>query len=106
MASFIERHGDSRFSDANNNGGEVQIRDRAGWWKEEQAGRVYLFNADGLREASKGFDFKRVLDTLQEVGALPKPDESGERAKPQRIGGRLVRLYSIHADKLSGNHGA
>ena len=58
------------------------------------------------REASKGFDFKRALDTLQEVGVLPKLDKSGERAKPQRIGGRLVRLYLIHADQLSGNHGA
>ena len=58
------------------------------------------------REASKGFDFKRALDTLREAGALPKPDASGERAKPQRIGGRLVRLYPLQADKLSGQHGA
>lgn len=107
VAGFIERHGDSRFSDASNHFGETApIRDRAGWWKEEQAGRVYLFNADGLREALKGFDFKRALDTLQEAGALPKPDASGERAKPQRIGGRLVRLYPLQADKLSGQHGA
>ena len=106
VASFIERHGDGRFSDADRNF-DTPIRDRAGWWRDAGSdGRIYLFTADGLREASKGFDFKRVLDTLQEVGALPKPDESGERAKPQRIGGRLVRLYSIHADKLSGNHGA
>lgn len=107
VAGFIERHGDSRFSDAGSHLGEIaQIRDRAGWWKEEPTGRVYLFNADGLREALKGFDFKRALDTLQEVGALPKPDASGERAKPQRIGGRLVRLYPLLADKLSTNHGA
>ncbi|MDS4068974.1 MAG: DUF927 domain-containing protein [Candidatus Competibacter sp.] len=108
VASFIERHGDGRFSDAGSSLGEAApIRDRAGWWRDAGSdGRIYLFTADGLREASKGFDFKRVLDTLQEAGALPKPDESGERAKPQRIGGRLVRLYSIHADQLSGNHGA
>jgi len=107
IAGFIERHGDSRFSDANNHAGETAtVRDRAGWWREEQDGRVYLFNAEGLREALKGFDFKRALDTLQEAEALPKPDASGERAKPQRIGGRLVRLYPILADRLSGDHGA
>jgi hypothetical protein len=41
---------------------------------------------------------------LQEVGALPA--SSGERSKPERIGGRLpVRLYAIHADKLRGDDG-
>ncbi len=74
---------------------------RAGWWRDEPAGRVFLFNADGLREALTGFDFKRALDTLQEVGALPA--SSGERAKPQRIGGRVAKLYEIRADKLRGD---
>lgn len=106
VASFIERHGDGRFSNADRDC-DTPIRDRAGWWRDAGGdGRIYLFNADGLREALKGFDFNRALDTLQEVGVLPKPDKSGERAKPQRIGGRLVRLYSIHADQLSRNHGA
>jgi len=107
VSGFIERHGDSRFSDAETHSTDEPMRiNRAGWWRDDQAGRVYLFNKDGLREALTGFDFKRALDTLQEAGALPKADASGERAKAQRIGGRLVRLYPIQADKLGGDHGA
>ena len=57
-----------------------------------------------MREALKGFDFKRALDTLQEAGVLPEPDANGERAKAQRINGRQVRLYPILADKLGAIH--
>lgn len=101
VASFIDRHGDGRFSDCDGDQGNL-IRDRAGWWRDESGGRVYLFNADGLREALRGFDFKRALDVLQTVGALPPAAASGERAKPQRIGGRVVRVYPIHHERLAG----
>ena len=103
VSGFIERHGDSRFSDADATNDTIR-NNRAGWWRESNAGRIYLFNADGLKEALKSFDFKRALDTLQEAGALP--DTGGERAKPMRIEGRLMRLYQINADKLGGDHGA
>ncbi len=108
VLGFIALHGDSRFSDADAKFGrpdeEIVRNNRAGWWREGKAGRIYLFHGEGLREAVKGFDFGRALDVLQEAGALPKPDESGERAKPQRVCGRLVRLYSILADKLYPEH--
>jgi len=104
VADFIERHGDSRFSDVVANDGDAMRINRAGWWRDEAGGRVYLFNAAGLKEALAGFDFKRALDTLQQVGALPP--SSGERSKPERIGGRLVRVYAIHADQLRGGDGA
>ena len=103
VSSFIERNGDARFSSAENNA-DASVRDRAGWWRDADDGRTYLFNADGLKEALKGFDFRRALDALQEIGALPKA--SGERAKSQRIGGRVVKTYPINADKLGGDHGA
>ncbi len=103
VSSFIERNGDARFSNADCNT-EIPVRDRAGWWRYTDDVRVYLFNADGLKEATKGFDFRRALDVLQEVGALPKA--SGERAKSQRIGGRVVKTYQINPDKLGGDHGA
>ena len=107
VSGFIERHGDSRFSNADANASDDAMRiNRAGWWRSDGSGRVYLFNSEGMREAVKGFDFKRALGTLQEAGALPESDASGERAKAQRIGGRLVRLYPIQADKLGADHGA
>lgn len=104
VADFIERHGDSRFSDVVASDGDAMRINRAGWWRDEAGGRVYLFNAAGLKEALAGFDFKRALDTLQQAGALPP--SSGERSKPERIGGRLVRVYAIHADQLRGGDGA
>jgi putative DNA primase/helicase len=58
-----------------------------------------------MREALQGFDFRRALDTLRETGALPATGGNGERSKPERIGGRLVRLYPIAFDKLGDGHG-
>jgi putative DNA primase/helicase len=107
VSGFIERHGDSRFSNADADAFADAMRiNRAGWWREENGGRVYLFNAEGLREALRGLDFRRALDALQKAGALPKPEASSERAKPLRNGGRLMRLYPIFADKLMVDHGA
>ncbi|MDR3415267.1 MAG: DUF927 domain-containing protein [Nevskia sp.] len=104
VSAFIERHGDARFSCADALADTI-VRDRAGWWRDEGgAGRVYLFSSDGMREALRGFDFKRALDVLQAAGALPAPD-GGERARPLRISGRAMRLYPIRADKLGADHG-
>jgi putative DNA primase/helicase len=69
--------------------------------------RIYLFTADGMREALKGFDFNRGLDALQAAGALPAPGADGERAASLRIAGQKKRLYQVDPDKLSGSeHGA
>ncbi len=103
VAAFIERHGDGRFSNAKIEG-ETSIRDRAGWWRDDNGQRIYLFTADGMREALKGFDFKRALDELQQAGVLPPSEKHGERAKAERFGGRLVKVYPINAEKLGAHH--
>ena len=101
LAAFLERHGDSRFSDWKADGS--MIRDRAGWWKpDDQGGRLYLFNRAGLREALKGFDFSRALDVLEQAGAIPKANASGERSKPENVGGHKMRVYQVRADALQG----
>lgn len=101
LAGFLERHGDSRFSNWTADG--AAIRDRAGWWKPDDAGgRLYLFNADGLREALRGFDFKRALDVLESCGVIPKASATGERSKTENVGGRKVRVYPVRADALHG----
>jgi len=102
VAAFIERHGDGRFSNAVIE--DVHIRDRAGWWRDDNGQRIYLFTSDGMQEALKGFDFKRALDELQASDALPPSEKNGERAKAQRIGGRLVKLYAINAENLGAHH--
>ncbi|MBK7001965.1 MAG: DUF927 domain-containing protein [Rhodoferax sp.] len=106
VAAFIERHGDSRFSDSDSTE-DAPVRDRAGWWRDGSAGREYLFTTDGMHEALKGFDFKRALDVLQLAGAIPEPGKNGERSRPIRIAGRTMKLYPVTPDKLTGNeHGA
>lgn len=105
VSGFIERHGSGRFSDADATS-EVPIRDRAGWWKESGGDREYLFTAEGMRDALKGFDFSRALDVLQEAGALPVPGADGKRAKFYRICGHGMKLYPVQAEKLGGDHGA
>ena len=106
VSGFIERHGDGRFSDVDITS-DVPIRDRAGWWRDGSEGREYLFTTDGMREATKGIDFKRALDVLQEAKALPTPGANGERARFIRIAGRGVKVYPVDPEKLAGvEHGA
>jgi len=102
VRSFIERHGDARFSNADYTGDTQPVRDRAGWWRANGDGREYLFTADGMREALKGFDFKRALDVLQELGALPAPGADGKRARFYRVGGTGAKLYPITPENMEG----
>lgn len=110
IASFIERHGDSRFSDADSGDDQraAMVRDRAGWWRDTAGERVYLFTSAGMKEALKGFDFQRALDVLQEAGVIDAPGANGKRAKTVRIrgegpGGRVIKLYAVHPERLEGD---
>lgn len=100
VAGFIERHGDARFSSAVEDNRTAPVRDRAGWWSDKDGSRTYLFTAEGMRDATKGFSLSAALDELELMGALPKPDSSGKRAHPHRIGGRVIKLYAIDPTKL------
>lgn len=104
LHSFIERHGDSRFSDADSDDDQraAMVRDRAGWWQDGHEGRVYWFTADGLREALKGFDFARALDVLQLQGLIPAPGADGKRARFKRINGRGLKLYPVYPEGMQG----
>ena len=103
VLAFLERHGDSRFSKTAREHGEMPTRDRAGWWEDNGNKRIYYFTADGMREATKGHDFGRALDVLQEMGALTS--KNGERAQPKRINGRMVRVYAVSSDMLGVSSG-
>ncbi|WP_293374786.1 DUF927 domain-containing protein [Nevskia sp.] len=105
VSEFIELHGDSRFSSVGGSDDDIRVK-RAGWWLDgELSGRTYLFTTAGLREALKGFDFKRVLTILQTAGALPPSAASGERSQIIRVGKRSTRLYPVLAAKLRDGHG-
>ena len=94
---FLERHGDSRFTDADTLDEQraLLVRDRAGWWRDSDGVRTFLFTGEGMREALKGLDFARALDAMQELGLIDKPGADGKRAKSTRIHGRVLKLYVV-----------
>ncbi|MEG0976125.1 MAG: hypothetical protein RSF42_15615 [Comamonas sp.] len=103
VTGFIDRHGDSRFSDAAGTYDDKQqlaVRDRAGWWQSVDGGVEYWFNKEGMREALKGFDFGRALSVLRGAGMLDAP-ATGEASKSKRIHGRVVRVYVVRPDSAS-----
>jgi len=63
--------------------------------------------AGAMREALRGFDFRRALDALEELGALPPANANGERARFYRFGPRPAKLYPVNYGKLmEAAHGA
>lgn len=100
VLSFVERHGDSRFSDAAgpyDDRTQSVVRDRAGWWEGAGEGVQFLFTKDGMREALKGFDFSRALKVLQHAGVL-SPGADGKSTRQKRIHSRNVRVYVVRPE--------
>jgi putative DNA primase/helicase len=98
VSDFIDRHSDSRFS--NVEGSVDIIRDRAGYWKQDGARRLYLFTSVGLREATKGFDLLRVTSALHKAGALAATDLDKRSKKTRDPTGRSVSLYHVDPEAL------
>ncbi|SFE55037.1 Uncharcterized protein, DUF927 family [Marinobacter sp. DSM 26671] len=94
VRDFIARHGSARFSSCVETDGGTVIRDRAGYWRDDLGGRVYLFFSHGLREAASGFDLKRILQALDNAGWIVER-EKGKNSKKIRIGNDTPRLYWI-----------
>jgi putative DNA primase/helicase len=111
ISDFIEAHIDSRFSNINwtplvNSYGTVDkertVHNRAGYWEEVEDKKIVLFSSGGLREATQGFDFGRVLRAIEEAGALYNTGSGGEKAKKRRLpGGGNAKLYHVDPEKLA-----
>ena len=113
ISQFLEVHGDARFSDLNfapqTNPQNPAIKfepraiaNRAGYWDGSNYDhRIFLLNSSALHEATKGFDFKRVLEALEQAEALVKKG-TDSLAHPTYIpaDGRTIRLYHIDPAKL------
>ena len=102
LTAFIDKHGDARFASLVDPEEGPKVRDRAGWWKQVGDERVYLFTAEGMREALKGFDFNTALDVIEAAGIIPKAGADGKRTNPMKVDGRTVRLYHVRASRLDG----
>ncbi len=96
IRDFIERHGDTRFTDISQPSARPLRGERAGYTKSIDGRLVHLLTPGGLGEAIKGFDRKRTLDVLTAAGwLLGKPGSKGERRLQSKIDGRNVGLYGI-----------
>ena len=105
VTDFIDKHGDSRFSDADTPPDPARpllVRDRAGYWRNTTEGRVFLFNSVGMREALKGFDFGRAIATLQEAGMVPPTGADGKTPRQHKIQGANGRWYEVRTDAATG----
>lgn len=105
LADFIERHGDSRFSNIDDNDTARPVINRAGYLDRSGASTVYLFTSGGLREATTGYDLKRVTAALDKVGAFAKKGNSKTALSTRTPDGRTPRLYHIDPDKLTPEGG-
>ena len=108
IASFIERHGTSRFSAIDASETESRVFDRAGYWEIEPHRRLYLFNKSGLIEAAAGFGLVRIVKALEAAGALAKRDTDRKRyTKKYRLpGGGSAGLYVIDPERLESEGAA
>lgn len=94
VMSFIQSHGDSRFSD-HQQPAPHPVRDRAGYWTQApNQERIYYFTSDGLKQALQGIELKRGLKALKEAGwiAVHEPGKSSTRLY---IAGSRQRFYAI-----------
>jgi len=102
---FIERHGDSRFSDIVKDDTARPVINRAGYLDKSGASTIYLFTSGGLREATTGYDQKRVIRALDEASAFARKGNSKTALSTRTPDGRTPRLYHIDPDKLADGGG-
>ena len=99
VRAFIERHGDSRFSDVDGDPKHTHtVHNRAGYWRDQPEGRVYLLTNEALKEALRGFDSRRGLDALDSAGWIAER-EGGKRSVRVQINGKRSRLYAVRPDE-------
>lgn len=87
--SFINRYADSRFSDING-----AVLNRAGWYKNVEGKRIFMFTGDGLDEAGGGYDRKRIVESLLRHKLLVDKDDD-RFTKKTRINSTTVNLYYV-----------
>ncbi|MFO1257260.1 MAG: DUF927 domain-containing protein [Gammaproteobacteria bacterium] len=93
VSDFIAKHGDSRFSSISEHP-ERSIQNRAGWYKNDEQGRVYMFFPVALKEAGAGFERARIIETLKRSKWLVDHDLD-RLTKKTRTSAGLKSLYHV-----------
>ena len=100
IRDFIDRFGDSRFTPKADDGTPLKA-DRAGWYSSDiETERTYLFTSAGLKDATIGYDIKRVIEALIKAKWLTC-DKSGKSSTQYKIQGRNIRLYAITLSEVA-----
>ncbi len=74
---------------------------RMGYWKDEDEKRLFGFTSEGLRRATKRYDFNRVIRALKEADAFTKTGSKQASIKTWIPGeNRRDDLYWIDPEKL------
>jgi putative DNA primase/helicase len=104
VASFVELYGDSRFTSHVDKDAKVTAHSgRAGYWRDGDHGREWLFTAAGLTEATKGFDRSQVTTNLKGAGWL-MPGKDGKPTQQIKIRGENKRLYVLRLPEGGFDH--
>ena len=90
MRDFIDKHGDSRFSECS---GDAVVYDRAGYYRDTDDEREYLFTRKGFKDAVRGFDFKLARKTLADLNVLKT--SGGRDTVTVRLNKGYKRLFCI-----------
>lgn len=95
ISRFIQKYTDSRFSKFDTHQYEDPlIRERAGWYRDSEKGREYLFYSLALQDACPGFCTRRITDALERNGWITEHDVD-KRSKKIRVNGHLTPFYCI-----------
>ena len=96
VRSFLELHGESRFTPWFNDEKTPRTINRAGYRRETADGPEYYVESEAFRrELAKGFDARSVAKCLIEHGAL-LPGADGKASRSERLpDNRNARVYRI-----------
>jgi len=104
VQTFIDRHGESRFYPLRPEHRLPQtVYDRAGYWKENSAGRVYCFYPNVLERVVAGFEKSRIALTLERAGWLIERDKDKRTKKITLPDGSKVGLYVVQPKEQEGD---
>ncbi|MDA8482645.1 DUF927 domain-containing protein [Pseudomonas resinovorans] len=104
LRTYIERHGDSRFSDLGDPSPDSRVLNRAGYWEKVGGHTLFMFFSHGLEEAAPGFSVARIVKALDAAGAIADRDVEKGRTrhtkKRRTPGGGSKHLYVINPGRL------
>ena len=102
VSNYVETFGDARFTNTTDDKTRLNGM-RSGYWrKSDNDSKEWLFTKAGLEEATKGHDFKQVIEVLKTAGWLML-DSEGKSTRTAKIAGAVSRFYIITINEAISN---